>query len=66
MDEGIRINNFMATYVIGPLLILNPKFTKWLLKDIGVKKPKLAFEEEAMDAYEYRLNDYMQKKNIYY
>jgi CobQ-like glutamine amidotransferase family enzyme len=66
MDEGIRINNFMATYVIGPLLILNPKFTKWLLVDLGVKKPKLAFEEEALDAYEYRLNDYMQKKNIYY
>ena len=48
------------------VLILNPKFTKWLLEDLGIEKPKLAFEKEALDAYEYRLNDYMQKKNIYY
>ena len=65
MDEGIRINNFMATYVIGPLLILNPLFTKWLLKEFNIEN-KLAFEEEAIDAYEYRYNDYMKKENIYY
>ena len=65
MDEGIRINNFMATYVIGPLLILNPLFTKWLLKEFNINT-KLAYEEEAIDAYKYRLEDYMKKENIYY
>ena len=65
MDEGVRINNFMATYVIGPLLILNPLFTKWLLKEFNIDT-KLAYEEEAIDAYNYRLEDYMKKENIYY
>ena len=66
MDEGVRINNFMATYVIGPLLILNPYFTKYLAKELGIKDTTLAFEEAAIDSYEYRLNEYKQKKNIYY
>ena len=66
MDEGIRINNFMATYVIGPLLILNPLFTKWLAKELGIKDTTLAYEEAALDSYNYRYNEYMQKKNIYY
>ena len=26
--EGIKINNFIGTYLLGPLLILNPLFTK--------------------------------------
>ena len=65
MNEGIRINNSMATYVIGPLLILNPLFTKWLLNEFNINT-KLAFEEEAIDAYKYRLEDYMKKENIYY
>lgn len=65
MNEGVRINNFMATYVIGPLLILNPLFTKWLLKEFNIEN-ELAFEKEAIDAYEYRYNDYMKKENIYY
>lgn len=66
MNEGIKINNFMATYVIGPLLILNPLFTKWLLKQFGIET-KLAYEEEAIDAYNSRLKDYTDpNRNIYY
>ena len=64
-DEGIRINNFMATYVIGPLLVLNPLFTKWLLKEFNITS-NLAYEKEAIDAYNYRLEDYLKKENIYY
>ena len=30
--EGIQKNNFIATYVIVPILILNPKFTKKILE----------------------------------
>lgn len=67
MDEGIRINNFMATYVIGPLLILNPYFTKQLASDLGIKNNKLAFEKEAIDAYQFRLEQYTDpNRNIYY
>ena len=25
--EGIRVNNFFGTYLIGPLLVMNPDFT---------------------------------------
>ena len=56
--EGIHQNNFIATYVIGPLLILNPYFTLKLLKMMGVDKPKLAFEEEVLKAYEVRLKKF--------
>ena len=32
--EGIHFNNFYGTYVIGPLLIRNPYFTEYLVKEI--------------------------------
>lgn len=56
--EGVRINNFMGTYVLGPILVFNPDFTKYLLKLLGVKNPKLAFEKEAFDAYNIRLKEF--------
>ena len=66
-NEGIKINNFYATYVIGPILILNPIFTEYLLDSIGLKKYKLAYKEEALDAYNSRLHDYMEPgRGIYY
>ena len=66
--EGIRINNFMATYVIGPLLVLNPPFTKWLIQEkLGVPIEKMAFEEAAMDCYENRVAQYEDPNTgIYY
>lgn len=59
--EGIKKNNFIGTYVIGPILILNPLFTKKLLKMMGVEEPKLALEKEVMTAYEARLKEFYQK-----
>ncbi len=56
--EGIKKNNFFATYVTGPLLILNPLFTKKLLKILGVEKPTIALEEDVMSAYEARLEEF--------
>lgn len=56
--EGIHKNNFFATYVIGPILILNPNFTKKLLKLMGVKEPKLAFEKQIFEAYDLRLKKF--------
>lgn len=55
--EGIKINNFIGTYVLGPILIMNPIFTKYLIKKMGEENPKLAYEKEIMNAYEKRLKD---------
>ncbi len=56
-DEIIRINNFIATYLLGPFLAVNPLFTKKLLKEIGYDGD-LAYEDVAMKAYEMRLDDF--------
>lgn len=55
-DEGICENNFFATYSLGPYLILNPPFTKYLLRKMGLDD-SLKFEKEIMEAYEYRLSE---------
>lgn len=56
--EGVRIHNFMGTYLTGPLLILNPPFTKWLMRSLGVAHPHLPFEEAAFDSYHTRIADF--------
>ncbi len=58
IPEGIRQNNLMATYLIGPLVVLNPPFAKYLLRLMGVQEPHLAFEEEAMDVYTHRVQQF--------
>lgn len=60
--EGIRKNNFFGTYLLGPILILNPEFTKELLRKMGIKQPKLAFEEEVTKAYEQRVKEFKEIK----
>ena len=47
-EEGFRKNNLMATWLIGPLLPLNPDFTRYLLDLIGEKDARVvrgAFED---------------------
>ena len=56
--EGIRVNNFMGTYIIGPLLILNPLFTRKLLCELGLEDFELPFEKDAIKAYETRVEEY--------
>lgn len=56
--EGIRKNNFIGTYIIGPILIINPLFTKYIMKLIGVENPELKFEEMAIEAYTARLEEF--------
>ena len=55
--EGWHIGNLMATYLTGPLLVLNPPFCKWLLRQLGCGDT-LAFEEAAFAAYEQRLSEF--------
>lgn len=55
--EGIKKNNFIGTYLIGPLLILNPLFTKKILEMLGVDG-EVALKEETMEAYEERIKEF--------
>ena len=55
--EGVRINNFFCTSLLGPLLPNNPLFTEYLLKLAGADTPA-AFRKEAMAAYEQRLKEF--------
>lgn len=59
--EGVRQNNFFGTYLLGPILLLNPDFTLYLLHRMGVQAPALAFEEDVKAAYEVRLKDFKEK-----
>ena len=56
--EGIRSGRVIATYLLGPLLVANPDFTKWLLKQLGVEKPVLPFEEALYLAYETKRKEF--------
>lgn len=57
--EGIKINHFFATHITGPLLVLNPTFTKWYMKHmLHVENAQLAFEEAALDAYQSRVAEF--------
>lgn len=55
--EGVRIKNYFATSMVGPFLMMNPPFVKYLMALLGVKEPKLEFEETNMAAYERRRAD---------
>lgn len=56
--EGVRVHNLFGTYLLGPLLVMNPPFTRYLLGLLGVVLPELPFEEQALQAYHNRLKDF--------
>ncbi len=60
--EGIKYKNLFGTYLLGPFLIQNPKFTKHLMTLLGVENPSLAFEEDIFKAYDVRVAEF--KKDI--
>ena len=59
--EGIRRNNFFATYLTGPLLVMNPPFTRYLLDLMGEKDAPIACEEAARASYELRIKEFSQE-----
>ena len=61
--EGVRYKNFYATYLLGPFLIMNPLFAKYILNLLGIKDMK--FEEDAMKAYNHRM-EYFHKEDARY
>lgn len=64
MYEGIHKKNFIGTYLIGPLLVMNPYFTQYLLYHMGIKKPKIAHAQALKEAYNQRLVEFENKKTI--
>jgi CobQ-like glutamine amidotransferase family enzyme len=62
--EGFRRKNLLATYLTGPLLVLNPPFTKWLLRQMGAPDT-LAFEAAAMANYEKRVAEFRETGRPY-
>lgn len=49
--EGICTEHLIATYLLGPILVSNPDFSKWLLKKIDAEIPKLPYEEALYESY---------------
>jgi hypothetical protein len=39
-EEGILYKNFYGTYLIGPILVRNPEFVKYIIKKLVVSKKK--------------------------
>ena len=56
--EGIRSGRVIATYLLGPLLVANPDFSKWLLKEISIADPVLPYEEALYLAYETKRKEF--------
>lgn len=66
MLEGIRINNFIGTSILGPILVLNPMFTKYYLRNIlKIENAEVAFEKDAMEAYEKRVKEFKDPKRSF-
>lgn len=60
--EGIHYKNFFGTSLLGPLLILNPYFTEYLIK---LKYPdyKLLYKKELIESYNKRVSNLENRKN---
>ena len=56
--EGIRAGRVLATYMNGPLLVENPDFTHWLLKQLDADVEELPGEAALRQAYEQKLKDF--------
>lgn len=56
--EGLKWNNFMGTYLLGPFLVMNPPFTQYLMRLISAEEFALPFQEVAMRAYEDRVREF--------
>lgn len=63
--EGIRINNLFGTYLLGPLLIVNPEFTKYIMKLLGIENPVLKHEKEIYECYNERLEEFEKESTNY-
>ncbi len=54
--------NLFATYLIGPILVLNPLLTEALLKKANIPYKKPPFYDIAIESYQKRVIDFNQQK----
>ena len=59
--EGYRFHNLVGTYLLGPLLVLNPLLTQRLMQSMGHAGEPACFGE-AMEAYRARLVEFKDKR----
>lgn len=59
--EGVVRNNFYGTALLGPLLVLNPIFSKKVFETAEIMSGDIPFYKEMMDAYKIRTNEFKQK-----
>ena len=62
--EGLRKKNFIATYLLGPILILNPLLMSWYMNKLGSDNEP-AFCQAAMTSYKIRLKEFKNNKTRY-
>ena len=62
--EGIHYKNFYGTYLLGPILVVNPYFTKLILNIAGYNK-EIKYMDESINAYNYRLSELLDEKTIF-
>jgi len=64
--EGIKYNNFYGTHCLGPVLVMNPIFTKHLFKELGYTEMSIPYEEDLLSAYQKRVLEFKNEKLINY
>lgn len=62
--EGIHKRNFIGTYLLGPVLVMNPYLTQSLMHHMGVEKPNLAYKDAMKEAYNQRIVEFENRKTI--
>ena len=60
--EGILQGGFIGTYLLGPLLVMNPLLTQKLMLQMGVVDPVPAFFDDAMAAYQVRKAEFEDRR----
>ena len=55
-EEGVKYNNFYATYILGPILVRNPDFIKYFLNSLTGKKLKYDLKLETKSYNEFVKN----------
>ena len=56
--EGYRYKNLFVTYLVGPILVMNPEFTKKVLALLGIQDRELAFEAAVSEAHKKRVLEF--------
>ena len=64
MLEGIHVGNCFLSSLVGPLLVMNPYFTEYIMELLGVSNPECAFREQSIKAYNDRIADFRSCKLV--